>query len=264
MTIHVREFAPTGQPRGTVLCLHGFPETSYMWRGLLPQLADAGWSALAPDFPGYGDSPSQGDGSWEAQVAALDRLVRERSLSQVVLVVHDWGGLIGLRWALANPELISALVISDTGYFADGRWHDFAQVLRTPGEGEAFIEQWNRTMLSQILSSVSTGISDDAVGQYARALETAEGRQGILELYRSGDFDKIEAGALAELTVPALVLWGETDPFAPIGGAHRFVRELGGDVELEVVQGAGHFVYEDAPAECATAILGFLDRRFPQ
>jgi haloalkane dehalogenase len=262
MAIHLREVHPDGTPRGTVLCVHGFPETSYMWRELLDGVVAAGWRGAAPDLPGYGDSPYEGDGSWETHVAALDRVWSENDLGPVVLVVHDWGGLIGLRWALQRPEAIQALVISDTGFFPDGQWHDFAQVLRTPDEGEAFIAQWNGTMLGQLLSSVSTGITEAAVAEYAKALDTNEGRRGVLELYRSGDFDKIEDGCLARLTAPALVLWGESDPFAPLGGAHRFVRELP-DAELVVVEGAGHFVYEDDPAACSAAVNAFLDARFP-
>lgn len=262
MAIHLREVHPEGPSRGTVMCVHGFPETSYMWRGLLDDLAGAGWRAVAPDLLGYGDTPDEGDGSWEAQVAALDRVWSDHDLGPVVLVMHDWGGLIGLRWALQRPEAIRAVVLSDTGFFPDGKWHDFAQVLRTPGEGETFIAQWTAAMLGQLLSSVSTGIGEDAIAEYARGLDSEEGRRGVLELYRSGDFDKIEEGCLASFAAPALVLWGEADPFAPVASAHRFVRELP-DAELVLVEGAGHFVYEDDPAATSAAVTAFLDRRFP-
>jgi haloalkane dehalogenase len=80
-----------------------------------------------------------------------------------------------------------------------------------------------------------------------------------LELYRSGDFSKLESYDLAALGVPTLLLWGEDDEFAPVAGAHRFQRELP-DTELVVVGGARHFVWEDAPAECAAALTGFLAR----
>ncbi len=263
MTIHVRQELPAAEPRGTVLCVHGFPESSYMWRDLLGSLATAGWRALAPDLPGYGDSPYEGDGSWAAQVAALERVWAEHAAEPVVLVVHDWGGIIGLRWALEHPGRVRALVISDTGYFPDGRWHDMAKTLRTPGEGEQLIAQFSETLLAQVLGSVSTGIGPDSACEYAKAFASEDGRRGALELYRSGEFSEIDDGCLGRLDVPALVLWGESDPFAPLGGAHRFVRELP-DAELVVVPGSGHFVYEDDPAACAAAITAFLDRRLPR
>jgi haloalkane dehalogenase len=78
-------------------------------------------------------------------------------------------------------------------------------------------------------------------------------------MYRSGDFSKLERFDLAGLGVPALLVWGEDDEFAPVAGAHRFERELP-DTELVVVEGARHFVWEDAPDECAAALTGFLAR----
>jgi haloalkane dehalogenase len=79
-----------------------------------------------------------------------------------------------------------------------------------------------------------------------------------LELYRSGDFEKLEAyeGRLAALGLPALILWGEHDPFAPVAGAHRFARELPGS-RMAVVD-AGHFVFEDEPERCASEVVAFL------
>ena len=114
--IHVRHAAPEGEPGGTVLCVHGFPESSYMWRDLLTALAAGGWRALAPDLPGSGDSPSRGDGSWEAQVRALDEVYEQHAGGeQVVLVMHDWGGLIGLRWALGRPIAVGHRVVREPG-----------------------------------------------------------------------------------------------------------------------------------------------------
>ena len=121
MPLVYRESLPVEAPKGTVLCLHGYPESSYMWRHLLETVADVGWQAVAPDLPGYGDSPYAGSGTWQAHVDAVDAFHREQELGEVVLVVHDWGGLIGLRWACEHPELIRAMVISNTGFFSDGK-----------------------------------------------------------------------------------------------------------------------------------------------
>ena len=87
-------------------------------------------------------------------------------------------------------------------------------------------------------------------------------RRGQLELYRSGDFSKLEKYDLATLDVPVLLVWGEADEFAPLAGAHRFERELP-STELVVVEGARHFVWDEAPAECAAALTRFLGR-FPR
>ncbi|MBA2504619.1 MAG: alpha/beta fold hydrolase [Thermoleophilaceae bacterium] len=244
-----------GEP---VLMVHGFPESSYMWRDLMEPVAAAGWRAVAPDLLGFGDSPLGDPSSWEAQVEALGEFHSSGGLGQVVLCVHDWGGLIGLRWACENPESIRALIISASGFFSDGKWHGLADVMRAPGDGEALVEGLTEESLGALLTQSSPGIGPDAVAEYWKGFEGGRGR-GALELYRSGDFEKLVPyeGKLAALGVPALLLWGETDPFAPVAGAKRFESELP-DTRLVVVEGAGHFVFEDAPDECARAVTGFL------
>jgi pimeloyl-ACP methyl ester carboxylesterase len=254
-----REALPEGAPLGDVLCVHGYPETSYMWRHLLSSCAAAGWRAFAPDLPGFGDSPLAPPHTWKRAVEALEAFRTERGLSRVVLVVHDWGGLIGLRWACDNPDAVRALVISDTGFFADGRWHGLAEALRTEGQGEEVMANMSREGLSGLLRQASRDMDDAAIDEYWKSFATPEHRQGHLELYRSGDFSELAPyeGRLGALGVPALVLWGEDDMFAPLAGAKRFERQIPG-ARLEVVPGTGHFVYADAPAETAAAITRFL------
>ena len=257
-----REAVPEGPETGPpVLCLHGFPETSYMWKDLLPSLAEAGHRALAPDFPGSGDSPADPPNTWERLVEHVQSFVTELGLDRLALVVHDWGGLIGLRWACDHPDRVAALVISDTGFFPDGKWHGMAAALRTPGTGEAMLGALTRESFGQLLASLSGGFDEEAADQYWRSLGTPEGRAAILEMYRSGDFEKLAPyeGALGRLGVPALILWAENDDFAPIGGAHRLHREIPGS-KLEIVEGAGHFLHADAPERCSAAITEFLAR----
>jgi haloalkane dehalogenase len=81
------------------LLVHGYPESSYMWRHAIAALADAGWRAVAPDLPGYGDSEPDPPGTWEHHMEALERFVDELELRPVTLVTHDgacWSGSGGL------------------------------------------------------------------------------------------------------------------------------------------------------------------------
>jgi haloalkane dehalogenase len=104
-------------------------------------------------------------------------------------------------------------------------------------------------------------MTDEALADYSRVVSTPERRAAILELYRSGEFSELAPydGRLAALGVPTLLLWGADDPFAPVAGAHRFREEIPGS-ELVVVEGAGHFVYDDAHERCTEVVLSFLDR----
>jgi haloalkane dehalogenase len=259
MPLVYRESLPVSEPQGTVLCLHGYPESSYMWRHVLEAAADVGWQAVAPDLPGYGDSPYGGSGSWQAHIDALDAFHREQELGEVVLVVHDWGGLIGLRWACEHPDVIRALVISNTGFFPDGRWHGMADALRTPGQGEQIVDGLDRDGFAAMMRGVTPAMEDRSITEYFKAYATPERRRGQLELYRSGEFSELADYDLAAIPAPALILWGEDDPFAPVAGAHRFAEELP-DAELAILDGTGHFVYDEAPERAAAAVAAFLER----
>lgn len=241
------------------ICLHGFPETSFMWRHVIGALADSGRRAVAPDLPGFGDSPADPPGTWERQVEAVERFRSALGFERAALVLHDWGGLIGLRWACEHPDAVAALVLSNTGFFPDGKWHGMARGLRTPGEGEELMRAITKEGFAQMMAAVSRGVDATAAAEYWKTFETESGRQGVLELYRSGDFEKLERydGQLARLGVPTLILWGENDLFAPVAGAHRFRREIPA-AELMVLEDAGHFVYADEPQRCAREVADFL------
>uniref|UniRef100_A0A453RDZ7 AB hydrolase-1 domain-containing protein n=1 Tax=Aegilops tauschii subsp. strangulata TaxID=200361 RepID=A0A453RDZ7_AEGTS len=110
--LHVAEAGPAGAP--VVLLLHGFPELWYTWRHQMPALAAAGYRAVAPDMPGYGDSeaPSAGPDQYTALhivgdfVALIDSLGQER----VFVVGHDWGAIIAWSLCLFRPDRVKALV----------------------------------------------------------------------------------------------------------------------------------------------------------
>lgn len=257
--IAYREAAPTQERGDPVLLVHGFPGSSYMWTTLMQDLAGAGRRAIAPDLAGFGDSPPDRPSTWERHVDAMERFREAVGLERVALVVHDWGGLIGLRWACDNPGVATAIVASGTGFFADGKWHGLASMLRTPGEGERLVSEIDRPGMASMLSATGR-FSDREIAESFKTFETDDGRQSVLELYRSGDFDKLEPyrGKLAALDVPVLALWGAEDVFAPPASAFRFRKEVPG-TEVVVVEDAGHFVFADDPEACRREVLGFLD-----
>jgi haloalkane dehalogenase len=255
-------FREAGDPAAApVLLVHGYPESSYMWRHAMAALADAGRRAIAPDLPGYGDSEPDPPGTWERHIEALDRFHGALGLEHVVLVTHDWGVPIGLRWACDHPGAARALVISDGGFFADRRWHDLANVMRTEGEGERLMDSFTRDGFEALMQQASRGMTPDAVEQYWKGFADETRRRGHLELYRSGDFEKLEPyeGCLAGLGLPTLVLWGAKDRFAGVKMAQRFHYEIEGS-ELLVLDDAGHFVWEDEPDASARALVDFLAR----
>ncbi|MEO8092093.1 MAG: alpha/beta hydrolase [bacterium] len=257
--IAYRESVSEGEPSGPpVLLAHGFPESSRMWTTVMAALAADGRRSLAPDLFCLGDSSDPGPATFERNLEALTAFHRELGLGRVALVVHDWGGFIGLAWASENPDLVEALVISDTGFFSDGKWHGMAEMMRSE-QGEAVIGSLDRDGFGGLLHLDGAGFTEDDVDAYWRPFEHGRGRQATLEFFRSMDFSKLAPyeGKLGELGVPTLLLWGAEDKFAPLGGAYRFKQEIPG-AQLLAIEGAGHFVFAQEPERCAAAVASFL------
>lgn len=254
-----REAGPAGAAEGDpVVLLHGFPESSLMWAPAMDALAARGRRCVAPDLYCLGDSDDPGPATFERNLEAFSAFMEELSIERAAIVVHDWGGFIGLAWACENPSRVSSLVISDTGFFHDGKWHGFAKAIREPG-GEALLENIDRDGFAGVLRIDGAPFSDATVDAYWRPFESGRGRQATVEFYRSMDMDKLTpyAGKLGELGVPTLLLWGSEDKFAPVAGAKRFEREIPG-AELVVIDGAGHFVFDHEPERCVDALVDFL------
>ena len=260
--IAYREALPAGDELGDpVLLIHGFPQSSYMWEPVIGAVAEAGRRAVAPDLPGYGDSEADPPGTWERHIEAIERFRRSLGLERVALGLHDWGGLIGLRWAFDHGTPVSALILSNTGFFAETQWHNLGRALRTPGQGEQLLDNLTKDALAIMIRDLGGRLSEEAIDEYWKAFQTPEGRNGILELYRSGDFEKLRPyeGQVASLNVPALILWGENDPTVPVAAARLFEKEIR-ETEVVILEEASHFLYDDEPERCAHEVATFLSR----
>ena len=257
--VHYRETTPAGEESGDpVLLLHGFPESSRMWAPLMDALADEGRRSVAPDLYCLGDSDDPGPATFERNLEAFGELHSELGLGRVALVVHDWGGFVGLAWACEHLELVSALVISDTGFFSDGKWHGMAEAIRSP-QGEEIMAAVDRDGFAGLLRADGADFSDEEIDAYWRPFAEGRGRDATVEFYRSMDFEKLAPyeGRLAELGVPTLLVWGAEDKFAPLSGAKRFEREIPG-ARLAAFDGAGHFVFDQERERTTREVVDFL------
>jgi haloalkane dehalogenase len=253
---------PEGGP--PVVCVHGFPESSRMWVPLIEALAAGGRRGLAPDLYGFGDSTDFGPATFENSRERFAAWIDALGLDSVALVVHDWGGFVGLSWACDHPERVAALVVSDTGFFADGKWHGMAKALRSE-QGEELIGALDRAGFAGLLNSSGEIFDQAALDAYwAPFAEDAGGRgqRSTLEFYRSMDFEKLVPwqGKLAAIGAPTLILWGADDPFAPLAGAKRFEREIPG-AQLIAIEDGGHFVFDQHPERCVGETVAFLTRQ---
>jgi len=250
-----------------VLLLHGEPTWSFLWRRIIPPLLAAGGRAVAPDLIGFGRSDKPADVGWysyDRHVESVVRLVEELDLTGLTLVVHDWGGPIGLRVAVEHEARVERLVILDTGVGAGSApsetWLRFRAVVRELGGG--------LDIGRLVAAGTAQGLTDEVRAAYDAPFPTPESKAGALafpELVPT-DLEHPNAApmnrvrdALRGWRKPALVVWGAEDAVLPPRIAGRFVELIPGAQGPLLVEGAGHFLQEDRPDEVATAILEFLE-----
>ncbi len=248
-----------------VLCLHGEPTWSFLYRKMIPALA-AVTRVVAPDYFGFGRSDKPTEASWytfDRHCASIRRLVEELDLRGLTLVVQDWGGPIGLRLAVEQPDRVARLVILNTGV-GGGRppseaWVRFREVVRAAG-GDFQPGRLIRT-------AAVRGLADDVVAAYDAPFATPESKAGVLafpELVPTEPEHPNTAplmairDALGSWEKPALVLFGESDPIFRPEAAAAIARWIPGALPAELVEQAGHFVQEDAGEEVAARIVEFL------
>jgi haloalkane dehalogenase len=229
-----------------------------MWAPAMAALSAAGRRCVAPDLYGLGDSTAEAPTTFEGNLEALGEFVTELDLERVALVVHDWGGFVGLAWACDHPDQVEALAISATGFFSDGKWHGMAEGIRGE-QGEELLAAMTREGFAALMQAAGADFDADELDAYWAPFETGRGQRATLDFYRSMDFEKLEPyqGRLGGLGVPTLLLWGADDEFAPLAGAQRFEREIPGS-KLVAVEDAGHFVIDQQRERSVRELVEFL------
>jgi haloalkane dehalogenase len=248
-----------------VVCFHGEPTWAYLYRKMLPPLVDAGHRVICPDYAGFGRSDKPTDRRWysyDRHVELVTKLLDGLGLSDAVVVVQDWGGPIGLRWAMENRDKVGALAILNTGLFT-GRvskgflaWREFAE--KNPDLPVGFVIQ----------GGTATELSEDVVAAYDAPFPTAGSKAGAAQfplLVPTEEGDEAAksmqevVSALQEWDKPALVAFSDKDPVFPYPkGGERFVEWIPGVEDQVRIEGAAHFLQEDRGERVAAEILRFL------
>lgn len=245
-----REAPGPGLP---TLYVHGVPTSSDDW---LPFLEAGG--GIAPDLPGFGRSGKRADGAFtmEGYDRWLERFLDLAGIERFNLVVHDWGA-VGLLVAQRFPERVGRVVVLNAAPLLPGyRWHAVARLWRTRGVGELFMGATNRWTLKQLsrASNHAKGPMPAAWLDATIAHLDVGTQRAILRLYRTSPEEKLALAGLrlGELTGPALVVWGDADPYIAPGFADAYAEALGGPADVLHLPDAGHWAWLDRPDVVAT------------
>lgn len=270
--IFYREAGDSDSP--AIVLLHGFPTSSFMFRDLIPRLADR-FHVIAPDHLGFGFSAAppatEFDYSFDALTDVTEGLLDQLGLTRYAIYVQDYGAPIGWRLALRNPQAISAIVTQNgNGYdegFVESFWKTVWDYHR---EQNPHTEAAVRTALDieGIRWQYVTGVADESLVSpdtwtHDAALVGRPGNDQIqLALFRDYATNAPMYPALHEYLrtsrVPVLAVWGQGDPMFGPDGARAFGKDSP-DAEIHLLEG-GHFLLETAVDEVGTLVSEFLGR----
>jgi pimeloyl-ACP methyl ester carboxylesterase len=228
-----------------VLYLHGIPTSSDDW---VPFLERTG--GIAPDLIGFGRSGKGGhlDYGADGHARFLEQLLRALDVERTKLVVHDWGAVGGLVFAQRHPGRIERLVVCNAVPLFEGfNWPRPASLWRRPGVGELLMGSTTRGLLARTLRKGGSW-PDDRISAVWEQFDQGTQR-AILRLYRRTGAQRLaQLGShLASLTMPALVLWGQRDPWLGPELGESYARRLP-RARLERSVGGGHWPWLDDAA----------------
>jgi haloalkane dehalogenase len=248
-----------------VVFVHGEPTWSFLWRHVIPPVRDAGFRCIAPDHAGFGrsDKPTALDWySYDRHTELAASLLEDLDLRGATIVVHDWGGPIGLRLAIEHAQRIDRLVILDTGLFTGHQKMTDAWVAF-----HDFVERTEDLPVGMLVRGACKNDPGDEViaaydAPYPSAASKAGARAFPLMIPRTPDAPGAAAGqrvqqALREDRRPTLTLWADSDPVLPLAVGERFVEAIGRE-PLRTIPDAGHFLQEDQGPLIGSQIADWL------
>lgn len=253
----------------TIVLLHGVPTWSYLWRKVIDPLVAAGHRCIAPDLPGFGrsDKPDDEWHTYDRLVASIVALFEKLDLTDVTLVVHDWGGPIGLRAATTEiADRISRIVIMDSGLFTGHQkmgnaWQAFRN----------FIDATPDLPIGMLVNAACvTDLPTEVIAGYEAPFPSQEAKAGPRRLPalipQTPDAPGAAEGRAAVEALmtdkrPILLLWADSDMILPLEATGRAMEQTFPVSEpLHVIEGAGHFLPEDQGQVIGAMIVDWLSR----
>ena len=251
-----------------ILMVHGNPTWSFLYRRLIQQFSGQ-HRVIAPDHIGCGlsDKPQDYRYRMARHVANLEQLVLELDLKDITLIVHDWGGPIGLSVASRHPSRFRNLVITNTAAFRSSRMPALLKLARIPGLGELLIRGLNAFVLTTLATSAAKPIRGAVRRGFLAPYDNWQNRIATARFVQDIPTDPdhpsytdlllLERGLSSLRDKPTLLLWGERDWVFSTYFRDRF-REYFPEATVRSLPQAHHLLFEDAPEEVAQAIGDFL------
>ena len=260
----VRSFVREQGAGPAVVLLHGVPASCFLYRKVVPRLADQGLRGIAFDFPGLGlaDRPERFDYSWSGLARWLGEAIDALELDRIHLVVHDIGAPIGCEWAVRNPDRMLSLTVLNAAGLSPATFRRpwSMQPFVIPGIRQLWLHATPNPVFAFLFRSQGLGdrraMTTAEVYAYRELLLRTDGGRAFLRIMRGFELteekDRLLAEGLAERRYPVRLIWGKDDPALGLDHLERAKRVLGVDDALLLP--AKHFLQEDQFIPLADAI----------
>nr|HID59159.1 alpha/beta fold hydrolase [Desulfobacterales bacterium] len=259
-----------GEP---LLMLHGNPTWSFFYRNFIPELSKTN-RAIVPDHIGCGfsDKPQDYDYTLKNHISNLEALVTYLDLSDITLIMHDWGGPIGMGFAVRNPERVKRFVILNTAAFPPPENYHFPwriRICRTPVLGEIIVRVLNLFVRLAIPFAVmhKDRITPQIRRAYLAPYNNYGNRIAVLRFVqdvtlsaRDPSYDlmlTIEENLIQFKDRPILILWGGKDFVLNKKVLEKWCS-IFPEAEVRIIPDAGHYLQEDAYERIVPMISAFL------
>lgn len=249
-----------------VVFLHGIPTHRALWRNVIPVVAEGGHEVYAFDLLGYGESskPMDADLGISSQARYIAQALRAINLDHVTLVGHDIGGGIAQILALEHRAIFEHLILIDSIAYDSFPEPGIARmkepvwdnILGAPDFdlGKGLAKGLGRGMVNTEM------ITPALAAMYEKPFHGVDGRRAYLRAARALRTEELSLrmSDVERLDMPTLILWGDKDVFQPISSGERLAAAMP-NAQLQVIEGAGHFLPEDVPETLAQVIVKFLE-----
>ena len=256
-------YMDVGKPQqGTILLMHGIPTWGYLYNPIIPQLVAVGYRVLAPDFLGHGwsDRRDRFDRSFQDQARMILALLTALQIDRLDIVGHDTGGAVALILAIEHPEVVNRLVITNSVCYDrfDDDMLDFGHPLRwKPRSVDDLVQALEESLAAGLTdhSRLTRAFREGMIAPWAS-------EAGKLSLLRNASaLNANQTMALVDrhnsITAPTMIVWGMDDPWQQAADGQQLAREIPGAI-FRAIEGASHWVQQDAPEAFATALLDFF------
>lgn len=262
-----RESVPINESRKPpVILLHGLVSQGYSWRGVMAQLSEAGFRAIAPDWIGHGYSAKPDKKAFdykpESFVQALEQLINALEIEKFSLGVQGFLGSVGLLYAAKHPEKIERLIILNTPLTEAAKLPFKISQMGIPLVGDMLTQ--DPILVDRTLEGGGPYAVDDADLEIYRKpfLKSSDAGRSLLATIKQLDVKRVSAQidrAFENWTLPTLIAWGLADKWLPVALAENFAKGLA-ETDLVKLEETGHYAQEDWAEKVGEVVVPFLRR----